>query len=324
VANGRAAVQPLAGTAGDFAARRIWIYLVATFAVSWLLWLPVIRWKDNPVFLNLGGGPALVALLMAARGEKRGEGSRLKSFLVLAPLLLGIVVLAVSWPGGAHRPPYWNAGLIVPALIAAWIISGAWSADRGVSGLMKTLVRPPDWRWPALALAAFPILLLGSAQIGWRVHLPVVEPARGTPWPALLGLCALRFVHNLTFTAAYEEPGWRGFLLPELQKRFSPLVASVWVWLPWALWHAPLDFSGGIGSNLAMWIQIRIVYLFAITILLTWLYNRSGSLLSVTIFHAAFNVFPFLLPYSPPLLGVIFIWAAWVVVSNRMWRRGAK
>jgi membrane protease YdiL (CAAX protease family) len=38
-----------------------------------------------------------------------------------------------------------------------------------------------------------------------------------------------------------EEPGWRGFLLPRLQDRFSPLVASLLVWFPWALWHAPLD-----------------------------------------------------------------------------------
>ncbi|MGE5326951.1 MAG: hypothetical protein ACM3NO_07920, partial [Deltaproteobacteria bacterium] len=52
-----------------------------------------------------------------------------------------------------------------------------------------------------------------------------------------------------------------------------------------------------------------------------WLYNRSRSLLTVAVFHAAFNVFPFLLPYSPPLLVTIFVWAAWVVVSNRMWRR---
>ncbi len=106
-----------------------------------------------------------------------------------------------------------------------------------------------------------------------------------------------------------------------MEKRFSPLVASVFVWLSWALWHAPLDFSGGIGSNLAVWVQVRLVYLFAISVLLTWFYYRLGGLLTVTVFHTAFNVFPFLLPYSPPLLAVIFVWAAWVVVSNRMWRK---
>jgi len=27
--------------------------------------------------------------------------------------------------------------------------------------------------------------------------------------------------------------------------------------------------------------------------------------------------FPFLLPYSPPMLSLIFVWAAYVIVSNR-------
>ena len=64
------------------------------------------------------------------------------------------------------------------------------------------------------------------------------------------------------------------------------------------------------------------LYFIPLTILVTWLYNRSRrSILSTTIFHAAFNTFPFVLPYSPPLLGLIFVWAACAVVSDRMWRR---
>jgi len=327
------------------AARRVWIYLAITFAVSWTLWLPVIRYKENPVFLNLGGGPAIVALLMVASEEHeagRNGTARLRAFLLLAALLWLILVLDTSWTAGVRWPLRWNPWLIVATLIPAWIISGAWSAGRGVRQLMTTLVRPPNWRWPAVALVSFPLLLLASAALGPRLHLPVTEPQRGTPVAALAVLCAVRFVHNLAFTAVFEEPGWRGFLLPELERRFSPLVASIFVWLPWAAWHAPLDFSGGIGSNLALWVQVRLVYFLPISILLTWLYHRSaapstgtpssrsdvfrvnpatGGLLGPAVFHAAINVFPFLLPYSPPMLGLIFVWAAYVVVSNRMWRR---
>lgn len=303
-------------------ARRAWIYLALTFAVSWALWLPVISHKDNSVFLNLGGGPAIVAMLMSARyGKDRRAAGRLRAFLSLVPVLWVILVLETSWSRGIQWPLHWNPLLLAATLIPAWIISGAWSRDRGVRDLMRTLVQPPNWQWPAVALLAFPVLLLTSAAIAPRLHLPVIEPARGTPLTALAALCAVRFVHNLTFTAAFEEPGWRGFLLPRLQERFSPLVASVFVWLAWAVWHAPLDFSGGIGSNMALWIKVRVIYFFPITVLLTWLYNRSGGLLSVALFHAAMNVFPFLLPYSPPMLSLIFFWAGYVVVSNRMWRR---
>ena len=59
----------------------------------------------------------------------------------------------------------------------------------------------------------------------------------------------------------------------------------------------------------------------AITILLTWFYNRSGgSVLVTALFHAGFNTFPFVLPYSPPFLALIFVWAIWVVISDRMWK----
>lgn len=314
--------QIVLGTASEASARKIWVYLALTFALSWALWLPAIRHKQNPVLLHLGGGPAIIAVLMAAGGKREAAAARLWSFLLLVPLLWLIQVFGTSWATGVRGPLDWKPWLFLPSLISAWIISGAWSGDPGVRSLMKTLVRPPNWQWPVVAFLAFPVFLLATAAVARHIHLPVIEPAHGMSVTALAALCAVRFIHTLTFTAVYEEPGWRGFLLPKLQERFSPLVASIFVWLPWAAWHAPLDFSGGIGSNLALWVQVRLIYFIPITILLAWLYNRSGGLLSAALFHAAINVFPFLLPYSPPLLGLIFVWAACVVVSNRMWRRG--
>jgi membrane protease YdiL (CAAX protease family) len=301
--------------------RRVWLYLALTFVLSWLLWLPAIRYKENPVFLNLGGGPAIMAVLMVASGKGEARVWRLWSFLLLVPLLWLILVFSTSWTTGVHWPLDWKPWLLLPSLIPAWIISSAWSGDPRVRSLMKTLVRPPRWQWPAVAFLAFPVFLLTSAAVARHTHLPVIEPARGMSVTALTALCVVRFIHTLTFTAVYEEPGWRGFLLPTLQERFSPLVASIFVWLPWAAWHAPLDFSGGAGSNWALWVQVRLIYFIPVTILLTWLYNQSSGLLSPALFHTAINVFPFLLPYSPPLLGLIFVWAAYVVVSNRMWRR---
>ena len=306
---------------GEGVAREIWVYLALTFLLSWALWLPAIRYPGNPVFLNLGGGPAIIAILMVASGKRQAGTSRLRRFLLLVPLLWLILVFATSWTTCVRWPLDWRPWLLLPSLIPAWIISSAWSCDPDVRSLMRTFVRPGNWQWPTVAFLAFPVLLLGSAAVARSLHLPVVEPARGMSATAVAALCVVRFSHNTIFTAVYEEPGWRGFLLPQLQRRFSPLVASIFVWLPWAMWHAPLDFSGGIGRNLTLWVQVRLIYFIPITILLTWLYNRSEGLLSPIVFHAAMNVFPFLLPYSPPMMSLIFLWAGYVVVSNRMWRR---
>jgi len=130
------------------------------------------------------------------------------------------------------------------------------------------------------------------------------------------------FFRGLFFTAYFEEPGWRGYLLPCLQRKFSPLVASLIVWVPWALWHAPLDYGRPGGRNLMFYLQTRVLSLILMSIVLTWLYNRSGgNLLTVAIFHAGMDTFPFVLPYSPISLPLVVVWVLYVIVADKMWRR---
>lgn len=69
------------------------------------------------------------------------------------------------------------------------------------------------------------------------------------------------------------------------------------------------------------YLQIRVVFFLSVAIILTWLYYRSGgNLLVVAIFHAAMNTFSFVLPYAPKALGLILVFAAFVIFSGRMWR----
>lgn len=49
-----------------------------------------------------------------------------------------------------------------------------------------------------------------------------------------------RFVFILFFIGLGEEPGWRGFALPQLQTKHSQLIASLILAPIWAIWHLPL------------------------------------------------------------------------------------
>jgi len=303
---------------------RVWVFLALVFPISWVLWVPVMLDKTNPVFLNLSGGPALAAMwVVGSRNGRAWNPGRLAAFLLLIPLCWMVVILNIAANSNPRAPVQFNPGLLLPSAISAWIISGAVSADTGIRRLLRPLVAPVGWRWPVIALLIIPVFLLATAALGRAIGLPVANLARGLTAGQLVGLVAIRFAHYLMFTAVFEEPGWRGFLLPRLQVRFSPLMASVLVWLPWAIWHLPLDLTRPGGWSLLMEFRQRVVVLLIFSVVITWLYNRSrDGLLSAVVFHGATGSFVYVLPSSPPLIvPLAFVLVATMIISGRMWRK---
>jgi len=95
-----------------------------------------------------------------------------------------------------------------------------------------------------------------------------------------------RFLFIFLFIGLGEEPGWRGFALPQLQTRYSPLIASLILGSVWALWHLPLvgnEFPSPI-------VPAFLLSLFGATFMLTWLFNRTNdSVFLPMLFHATVN-----------------------------------
>jgi membrane protease YdiL (CAAX protease family) len=95
-----------------------------------------------------------------------------------------------------------------------------------------------------------------------------------------------RFIFIFLFIGLGEEPGWRGFALPRLQKTYSPLMASFILAPIWALWHLPL-----MGNEFPLpIIPAFLIALLAGTLIQTWLFNRTkGSVFAQMLFHATVN-----------------------------------
>ena len=302
-------------------------YVLLAFGVSWLAWIVVIKLHLNEALLYVGSaGPAFAAIVLSRReGSSRSPWSWRRAALfvvVLAPSWM-VISLYFNWRGGFGSLVKVEPLLLLSSLCPAWIISNFFSRDPGVQSLIKRLVHVPD-KWSLIGLFLFPSILLAGDVIGYLLHKPLVHPRGSDPMRAVLLWTIVLFFFNLLFTALNEEPGWRGFLLRRLQSRFSPLTASFLVWLPWALWHGPLDFFRPERFSLVVYLEVRVVFLIPLVILLTWLYNRSGgSIQSTALFHTSMNIFPFVMPYFPPGFALLFVLAAGVIIADRMWHKGA-
>jgi membrane protease YdiL (CAAX protease family) len=96
---------------------------------------------------------------------------------------------------------------------------------------------------------------------------------------------------GIVWGGGQEELGWRGFMLPILQERYSALVASLLVGVAWTGWHLPLFLNAN--TEHASW-PLTQQLLWGATILTgsvlwTWMYNNTESVLAVAVFHAGIN-----------------------------------
>ena len=88
-----------------------------------------------------------------------------------------------------------------------------------------------------------------------------------------------------------EELGWRGYLLPKLEEKLTPLSASVATGVIWGLWHAPIIAMGyNYGSNHPIiGIFAMIVFCTVLGIIFGFLTNKVNSIWPAVLFHAAIN-----------------------------------
>jgi membrane protease YdiL (CAAX protease family) len=225
----------------------------------------------------------------------RSGGRSLVAFFVLAYGLswAWVIPLAVSHQvvGRGHSWPTHYPMLFGPA-VAALLVVAATTGRSGIAELLRRMVWwRVGWRWWLVAFS--PVAFVGIALLGaWvsGVSRPRVADFglfSGVPAAGLLAVSLLIIVGALG-----EEAGWRGFALPHLQHRFSPLMASLILAATWALWHLPLFFvisnyrAFGVGEYVGF-----VVGLSCGAIVLTWLYNRSGgSILVVAVWHGVYNV----------------------------------
>ncbi len=210
------------------------------------------------------------------------------SWMIWLPLLINRL-----W--GEHIPTFQaqfylaSFGPLIGAVIAS-LVSG------GRKELKAWLMRTYSLR--------FPLKWLGIAvlmPILYAVTAAVVQRFLNGAWPdwSRFGLTGKLPGLNIVQTALVwivtfglgEESGWRGFLLPELSKRFSLRISALIVALIWMLWHLPAFMFNETYMNMGPGIIGWAVSLSFGSLVLAWLCQRSRfSVLPVLIWHGGFNL----------------------------------
>lgn len=208
------------------------------------------------------------------------------SWAIWIPMALhGVIVRAGSLP--SHM-----LGLLGPmgaAWLTGWLVPGGAAVRRDWCG---RLCRLPHgvWGW-TLALspgAMIVALLIAERWIDLGLDPAGIERFSGLPIMPL----PLLFVVVLLVNGLGEEAGWRGFLLPRLQRRFGPVAGVLVQAVLWIAWHAPLFWI--VATYRAMPLSM-ILFGFGLGLVLGGFVLAQvaavsrGSVLAVALWHSFYN-----------------------------------
>ncbi|HEX2991980.1 MAG TPA: CPBP family intramembrane glutamic endopeptidase [Anaerolineales bacterium] len=222
------------------------------------------------------------------------------------------LLFLVIEPGGLlHNPPpvsflfvvVGGLGPSLSGLLCTWLIYG----HDGMQTLGARLRNGQVGRW-WLALLIIPSITALTPLLRWlsgyevdtNAMLALIGPGLG------LGLIA----------GLMEEIGWRGFLLPHLLKRYSPLVATLLLGIVFwgGLWHGYADYFGLGDKGPAFWPLMLLLgpaLLTAWSLIITRVYQRTqGSLLLSILMHASLSSSALIFGQTYAAIGEEITWTA--------------
>ena len=198
--------------------KRVLVYIVITFALTWLYAIFLIYPIANGEALN--GVPALATQLTVAA--------------------------AMFFPA---------IGVLLTRIFTKEGFKNAWLKPH-IKGNVKTYLLA--WFGPAIltfaGMAVYFLMFPNNLDLSFSYFTATLE-ATGAPLetlPMSIGTLMLVQCVQAVFLAPImnfvtcfgEEWGWRGYLLPKVSKHFSTIPTLLITGIIWGLWHAPMTIIG--------------------------------------------------------------------------------
>jgi membrane protease YdiL (CAAX protease family) len=213
----------------------------------------------------------------------------MKKFVTKHPIIIFCLLNLILWViiGGLNMtffPSSFDYALMFPQwtpALSAIIVLGIANGKNGIKELFsKILIRKSSLKWSLVAVI-IPIICcfvayLIFALIEYKEFIPI-KISRS------IGVYFLFFIATV-FGSFGEEIGWRGFMLPKLNEKYSLFISSLIVGLFWGFWH--MRFHMGLPA-FGMYIIVVVFFSF----IFSWIYTKTnGNIFTSIVLHTSINM----------------------------------
>ena len=170
--------------------------------------------------------------------------------------------------------------------VASVLVTGILEGRGGIVRLFRKFIQfKIAVRWYLAALIPFGLVFTAAG-----IYQLVGDSSSGGTSLSLTFWIGL-IVVNLLAGPTGEEAGWRGFALPRLLERYTPLKAGIILGIVWDFWHLPLWITSGYTSiNLLLYCLFFSIGIVSLSVLMTWIFCKTAkSLVPMVIVHFSFN-----------------------------------
>lgn len=263
---------------------KIALFYLLAFAISWPAWflMSVVYRRGDPIVLILQEGDQI-----------------------------GLIALVFSAVGGL--------GPLISLSILEKLSKKEIDVEAIVSGIK---IRDAGKRWLVPAIFAFPaVTVLGNLVYFWlgregQLRFINAGPDSLRIW--VLPVMVIHFTASLLTSPLFEEPGWRGFALVDLQKRFGREAGSMIVGVLWWIWHQPMNLTFGVQPTIYAFLSM-----IAFSFMIDSLFNLSGKNLFIAMLahQSAGTVFIFLYEGQENIFALALLIGFVILLRLQEWKR---
>ena len=222
------------------------------------------------------------------------ELKRIRRYVVLSYLVFWFMVLGICGTASMvfHCPP---VVMRILSNVCAWaptivLLAGFkyFCPEETITGFYKKAFGE---KVSLLSLTASAVLTISATLITVLILSLIQEKGFGSYWSLGTYPFWASFLFSITTGPTGEESGWRGYLRPYLNRKYSFFTASVIQGVIWAFWHTVLWFvdSDYMGIQMIPYIISNVIVMTGLCFIMNFFMEKNDNLIYGIVIHFCFN-----------------------------------